>query len=82
MQRIRDRDEKLQSARANPELFDQCRQSIERKSRGFLAPEYNIRCIEAAVNQPFDEGMKTESKLFMELIAGPQAFAQQYFFFA
>lgn len=80
--RIRDRDDKLQAARRNPELFDRFRQSIARKTRGFLAPEYNIRCIEAAVNQPFDEGMKTEGKLFMELMSGPQSAAQQYFFFA
>ena len=80
--RIRDREEKLQSARDNPGLFDEFRKSIARKSRGFLAPEYNIRCIEAAVNQPFDEGLKTESRLFVELLNGPQAAAQQYFFFA
>lgn len=80
--RIRDRDAKLIEARDNPDLFDNFRASVARKTRGFLAPEYNIRCIEAAVNQPFDEGMKTESKLFMELMTGPQSRAQQYFFFA
>jgi len=80
--RIRDRDDKLQEARKDPGLFDRFRRSIARKTRGFLAPEYNIRCIEAAVNQPFDEGMKTEGKLFMELMRGPQSAAQQYFFFA
>ena len=82
LKRIRDNDEKLLSARENPGIFDQFRKAIARKTRGFLAPEYNIRCIEAAVNQPFDEGMKTESKLFMELMTGPQSAAQQYFFFA
>ncbi len=80
--RIRDRDDKLLEAREHPEVFDRFRQAIARKTRGFLAPEYNIRCIEAAVKQPFDEGMKTEGKLFMELMSGPQSAAQQYFFFA
>ena len=80
--RIRDREDKLQSARDNPSLFDDFRKSIARKTRGFLAPEYNIQCIEAAVNLPFDEGMAVESKLFAELMAGPQSRAQQYFFFA
>jgi 3-hydroxyacyl-CoA dehydrogenase len=80
--RIRDRDEKLQSARDNPALFDDFRKRIARKTRGFLAPEYNIRCIEAAVNKPFDEGMAVERELFRELMAGPQSRAQQYFFFA
>ncbi|MFT4825261.1 MAG: 3-hydroxyacyl-CoA dehydrogenase [Halioglobus sp.] len=82
LSRIRDRDDKLASAKENPAIFDAARAAIARKTRGFLAPEYNIRCIEAAVNQPFDEGMKTEAKLFMELMSGPQAAAQQYFFFA
>jgi 3-hydroxyacyl-CoA dehydrogenase len=80
--RARDREDKLQSARDNPEVFALVRQMIGHKARGFLAPEYNIRCIEAAVQQPFDEGMKTEAKLFAELLSGPQAAAQQYFFFS
>jgi 3-hydroxyacyl-CoA dehydrogenase len=80
--RVRDRDDKLQGARQHPEIFDMARQLMGKKARGFLAPEYNIRSVEAAVNQPFDEGMKTESKLFMELMMGPQSRAQQYFFFS
>jgi 3-hydroxyacyl-CoA dehydrogenase len=80
--RVRDNDEKLQSAKDNPEIFAATRKMLARKTRGFLAPEYNIRCIEAAVNQPFDEGLKTEGKLFAELMAGPQSQAQQYFFFS
>ncbi len=80
--RIRDLDDKLQPARDNPGKFDDFRKAIARKARGFLAPEYNIRCIEAAVNLPFDEGMAVERELFMELMAGPQSTAQQYFFFS
>ena len=80
--RVRDNQEKLQSTAANPEVFSTVRKMIARNTRGFLAPEYNIRCVEAAVSQPFDEGIKTESMLFRELMAGPQSKAQQYFFFA
>jgi 3-hydroxyacyl-CoA dehydrogenase len=80
--RVRNSDEKLQAARDNPQIFDMARGMIAKRARGFLAPEYNIRCIEAAVNLPFDEGLKEERKLFMELLMGPQAQAQQYFFFA
>ena len=64
------------------QLFADFRASIARKTRGFLAPEYNIRCIEAAANLPFDEGLKVEGKLFMELMTGPQSGAQRYAFFA
>ena len=80
--KVRNLDDKLQVAREHPEVFAGARQMIAKRARGFLAPEYNIRCIEAAVNQPFDEGLQTEGKLFMELLTGPQAQAQQHFFFA
>ena len=78
--RIRDRDDKLTDT--NSSLFDDFRASIARKTRGFLAPEYNIRCVEAAVNMDFDEGLKREQELFKDLMKGTQSKAQQYYFFA
>lgn len=80
--KVRDRDEKLQQAGNAEELFASVRQSIARRTRGFLAPEYNIRCVEAAVTMPFEEGLKEERRLFGELFSGPQAKAQQHLFFA
>ena len=80
--RVRDRDDKVLEARGNTELFAKFRASIARKTRGFLAPEYNIQCIEAAANLPFDEGMAVERRLFTELMTGPQSAAQRYAFFA
>ena len=80
--KIRDLNDKIEAAKGKSEIFDNFRKSIARKTRGFLAPEYNIQCIEAAVNLPFDEGMKVEGKLFRELITGSQSAAQRYFFFA
>ena len=76
------RPEKVEAARGKPEIFENFRAGIARKTRGFLAPEYNIRCIEAAVNQPFDEGLATEGRLFLELMTGEQSAAQRYAFFA
>jgi 3-hydroxyacyl-CoA dehydrogenase len=76
------RDEKLAEARANPGLFDAFRKANARKFRGFDAPEYNIRAIEAAVAKPYVEGVLEERQLFMALMSGTQAKAQQYFFFA
>ncbi len=77
-----ERDEKLAEARANPGLFDAFRKANARKFRGFDAPEYNIRAIEAAVAKPYAEGVLEERQLFMALMSGTQAKAQQYFFFA
>jgi 3-hydroxyacyl-CoA dehydrogenase len=82
LKKVRDLNEKMEAARSHPEIFETFRKANARKFRGFLAPEYNIRCIEAAVNEPFDEGMKTERRLFMELITGSQSAAQRYAFFA
>ena len=80
--KVRDADEKIKSDRGNDALFADFRKSILRKTRGFLAPEYNIQCIEAAVNLPFEEGMKVEQELFMKLMSGSQSAAQRYMFFA
>ncbi|HVK41256.1 MAG TPA: 3-hydroxyacyl-CoA dehydrogenase NAD-binding domain-containing protein, partial [Phenylobacterium sp.] len=82
LRKIRDQNEKVEAARGKPEIFADFRKANARKFRGFLAPEYNIRCIEAAVNQPFDDGLATERKLFLELMSGPQSAAQRYSFFA
>jgi 3-hydroxyacyl-CoA dehydrogenase len=82
LKKVRDLNDKVEAARGHPELFETFRKANARKFRGFLAPEYNIRCIEAAVNLPFDEGLGVERKLFMELMMGPQSAAQRYSFFA
>ena len=67
---------------AEPGVFEAFRKANARKFRGFDAPEYNIRCIEAAATQSFDEGQQTERSLFMELMNGTQSKAQRYLFFA
>ncbi len=67
---------------AEPGVFDNFRQTKARKFRGFDAPEYNIRCIEAAATQDFEDGIRTERRLFMELMNGVQSKSQRYLFFA
>ena len=80
--KVRDNNTKVEAARGKPEIFEAFRKANARKFRGFMAPEYNIRCIEAAVNRPFDEGLAVERKLFGELVTGSQSAAQRYSFFA
>ncbi len=82
LNRVRDLNDKVAEDRKHPEIFDAFRKANARKFRGFLAPEYNIRCIEAAVNLPFDEGLNEERKLFGVLMSGSQSAAQRYSFFA
>ena len=77
LKKVRDREVK-----ADSQVFADFRKANARKFRGFKAPEANIQCIEAAVNLPFEEDLKVERKLFMELMTGPQSAAQRYVFFA
>lgn len=82
LKKVRDLNDKVEAARGKPEIFEAFRKANAKKFRGFMAPENNIKCIEAAVNLPFDEGLKAERKLFMELMTGSQSAAQRYVFFA
>ena len=82
LKKVRDLDGKLAAARTKPEIFANFRKGNARKFRGFDAPDFNIRCVEAAVSMPFDEGIALERKLFMELMTGVQSAAQRYAFFA
>ena len=66
----------------DPTVFEEFRKENARKFRGFDAPEANIRAVKAACEKPYEEGVIEERKLFMELMSGTQAKAQQYFFFA
>ena len=78
--RIRDQNDKV--ANTPESLFSDFRTSIARRTRGFLAPEYNIRCVEAAVGLDFEAGLEREQELFRDLMRGTQSKAQQYYFFA
>ena len=66
----------------DPGIFANFRKAKARKFKGFEAPELNIQAIEAAVAKPYAKGVLVERKLFMQLMSGRQARAQQYFFFA
>jgi len=80
--KVKENEENIKADKGNHALFADFRKSIARRTRGFLAPEYNIQCIEAAVNKPFEEGIKVERELFTKLVTGSQSAAQRYVFFA
>src|SRR5438132_1372212 len=82
LKKIRDLEDALAAARGKPEVFSDFRKSVARQTRGFRAPESCIKAVEAAVNLPFDAGLKRERELFLELMASSESKAQRYFFFA
>jgi 3-hydroxyacyl-CoA dehydrogenase len=75
-----ERQDKLNEC--DPSVFDEFRAANAKKFRGFEAPLKNIEAVKVACEKPYSEGVIEERKLFMELMAGTQAKAQQYFFFA
>ena len=82
LQSVRDRQDRIAADKGDAALFEEFRRKNARALRGFKAPEHIIRAIEAAVELPFDQGMKREDELFQELKASPESAAQRYFFFA
>src|SRR5437868_11182924 len=78
--RSSERQERLNEC--DPAVFDEFRKENGRKFRGFEAPDANIKAVKVACEKPYSEGVIEERKLFMELMSGTQAKAQQYFFFA
>ena len=66
----------------SPDLFKETEKAIARRARGFKAPWSIIKCVQAAVELPFDEGIKRERELFVELLTSPESAAQRYYFFA
>jgi 3-hydroxyacyl-CoA dehydrogenase len=76
--RVRDLKVTLES----PDLFKETEKAIARRARGFKAPWSIIKCVQAAVELPFDDGIKRERELFLELLVSSESAAQRYYFFA
>jgi len=82
LRKIRDLNDKIETARGHLEIFDKIRREYARKYRGFEAWQVAIRAVQNAIDLPFDEGMKRERQAFLDLIPTAQSQAQRYVFFA
>ncbi|WP_225031432.1 3-hydroxyacyl-CoA dehydrogenase NAD-binding domain-containing protein [Paraburkholderia sp. XV] len=58
------------------------RAETAKKSRGLLSPLKIVDCVEAALNLPFDEGLRFERKQFLECLDSPQRGALVHAFHA
>ncbi len=72
----------VNKAGASTEFFAEYRASLSKRFRGQEAPQRIVECIEAALNTPFDEGMKVERRLFAECMQSSQSAALRHIFFA
>jgi len=80
--RVRDHDERLGEAKADPGIFDAIRNAIARRARNQKAPYNCVLAVEAACTLPFDQGIAREQELFAELENADEARALRYAFFA
>src|SRR5207237_3885764 len=76
LKKIRDLDDKVAAVRGKPEVFASFRKSIARQTRGFRAPESIVKAVEAAVSLPFDQGLKREREMFVELVNAAESRAE------
>jgi 3-hydroxyacyl-CoA dehydrogenase len=74
---VRDREEKLIG-----EGFADAAEALTRRLRGREAPAACVEAVRNAIVLPFEDGLKRESELFRELVAGDQSRAQRHVFFA
>ncbi len=81
-QRTRERDAGLEAAKTDPSIFEVFRKGMARRARGLNAPYACVRCIEAAVTMPFDEGRAFEHREIMELMNADEARSMRHAFFA
>ncbi|XP_069110960.1 peroxisomal bifunctional enzyme-like [Argopecten irradians] len=55
---------------------------VKRKYKGYEAPVYCVKAVQASAEKPYDLGVANEQTLFKVLGTSGQALAQQYAFFA
>jgi 3-hydroxyacyl-CoA dehydrogenase len=82
LRRLRDDDSKLAAAKADRSIFTNAVAAVTKKARGLEAPFACADAIAAAIDLPFDEGLKKEREGFMKLVVSDQSKAQRYAFFA
>jgi len=82
LRRLRDDDSKLAAAKADRSIFTNAVAALTKKARGLEAPFAAADAVGAAVDLPFDEGLKKEREGFLKLLVSDQSKAQRYAFFA
>ncbi|NIE68326.1 3-hydroxyacyl-CoA dehydrogenase NAD-binding domain-containing protein [Burkholderia sp. Ax-1719] len=62
--------------------IDAARTETAKKSRGLFSPLKIVDCVQAALDQSFEEGQRVERKLFLECLESPQRAGLVHAFFA
>ena len=67
---------------ASRAALDAARADVAAKSRGLFSPRKIVDAVEAALDRPFDEGLRLERTLFLQCIDSPQRAGLIHAFFA
>src|SRR5260370_15964563 len=78
---VRDRDEKLASAR-DLTAFDAAAANYTKRAKGQKAPLAAVAALRTAITLPVADALRRERDSFLELVAGDQSRAQRHIFFA
>jgi 3-hydroxyacyl-CoA dehydrogenase len=62
--------------------IDAARADTAKKSRGLFSPLKIVDCVQAALDEPFDEGLRFERKQFLACLESPQRAGLVHAFFA
>ncbi|TAK99847.1 MAG: 3-hydroxyacyl-CoA dehydrogenase [Aquabacterium sp.] len=81
VRRTRDQTEALADKGAQRVAIDAARTEV-RKKRGLFSPDKIVDCVQAALDLPFDEGLRTERTQFEQCLASPQRAGLIHAFFA
>jgi 3-hydroxyacyl-CoA dehydrogenase len=82
LRKLRDDDSKLAAAKADRSIFTNAVAALTKKARGLEAPFAAADAVGAAIDLPFDEGLKKEREGFLKLVSSDQSKAQRYAFFS
>jgi 3-hydroxyacyl-CoA dehydrogenase len=72
----------LANREAAQAAIEAARADTAKKSRGLFSPMKIVECVEAALNESFDEGQRFERKQFVECLESPQRAGLVHAFFA
>ena len=64
------------------EFFSEYAKGMARKTRDFFAPAQIVKSVEAAINESYEDAVKTERRLFDECKSSTHSQSQRHLFFA
>src|SRR3954471_1997884 len=82
LRRVRDREDRLTAARADPGAFRRAADASTKRARGLRSVAACVESVRNSFEKPFEEAEARELALFRELLGSEESRAQRHIFFA